>query len=470
MNGYDKEPLIGVGLMTNTQQARLSLSARYITEAGEPLGAGSYVAQSAGGKVLLTGEAAGGQVKALEMLRLSPTDFDSCRVTIDDVTIGIDFHWQRQEAQQFQGALLIKAGKEGLTIINELPLEAYLVSVISSEMSAACPPELLRAHAVVSRSWLLAQLAQAVETTGAVTIAASDRDDKTAASQSHSHAASEAVAPLEIIRWYGRESHSDFDVCADDHCQRYQGISKAFSPAAFNAVRDTRGKAMVWDGAICDTRYSKSCGGVTEVYRAAWEDRDVPYLATVYDGDADLAAYPMPLTDEANAESWIRAAPQAFCNTRSKELLARILPGFDQETPDFYRWRVRYAADELRALIESRLGLDVGRIQSLEPLERGQSGRIIRLQIRGERRTLVIGKELEIRRALSRSHLYSSAFVVDTDAGDAEYPQGFTLIGAGWGHGVGLCQIGAAVMADRGYLHSEILAHYFPGAQLQSLY
>jgi SpoIID/LytB domain protein len=339
-------------------------------------------------------------------------------------------------------------------------------------MSAACPPELLRAHAVVSRSWLLAQLAQAGKLISEAALPPSDGgvEDKPGASDSHKDAGSVADSPLEIIRWYGRESHTDFDVCADDHCQRYQGISKAFSPEAFNAVRDTRGKAMAWRDAICDTRYSKSCGGMTEVYRAAWEDREVPYLAAVYDGAGDITAYLMPLTDEGNAEAWIRAAPQAFCNTQAKELLARILPGFDQETSDFFRWRVSYAADELRAIIESRLGVDVGRIKSLEPLERGQSGRILRLRITGERRTLVIGKELEIRRALSRSHLYSSAFVVDAETGDADYPQTFGLTGAGWGHGVGLCQIGAAVMADRGYGHSEILSHYFPGARLQTLY
>jgi SpoIID/LytB domain protein len=460
VKGFEREPLIRVGLMTKRGEAHITLNGSYVTYAGEPLGAGDYVAVLDGGKVSLTGGESGGvNLKADDMLRLSPVDFDLGRATVHEITIGIDFHWQRQESQQFQGALLVQARDGGLTVINELPLESYLVSVISSEMSAACPPELLRAHAVVSRSWLLAQLAQA----GAV-------DDKTGASHSLNGADNATEAPLELIRWYGRESHTDFDVCADDHCQRYQGISKACSPEAFAAVRDTRGKAMVWGGAICDTRYSKSCGGMTEVYAAAWDDRDVPYLAAVYDGAADIAAYRLPLTDEANAEAWIQSAPPAFCNTNSKELLARILPGFDQETRDFYRWRVRYTADELRQIIESRLGVNVGRLQALEPLERGASGRIIRLKITGERRTLVIGKELEIRRALSRSHLYSSAFVVEAEAREGGHPQAFTLIGAGWGHGVGLCQIGAAVMADGGTAHGEILAHYFPGAELQSLY
>jgi SpoIID/LytB domain protein len=445
--------------MTGAQQARITLSEGYTDEAGDPLKAGDYVARLVDDGVVLAADGFGPDVRAARALRLAPDDFDSCRVTVHDVTIGIDFHWQRKEAQQFQGALVIQATASGLTVTNELPLEAYLVSVISSEMSAACPPELLRAHAVVSRSWLLAQLAQIPASAG-----------ESNASHPHGSIESEASAPLEIIRWYDRESHTDFDVCADDHCQRYQGISKAFSMEAFEAVRDTRGKAMTWRDEVCDTRYSKSCGGMTEVYPAAWEARDVPYLAAVYDGADDVSAYAMPLTAEANAEAWIRSAPPAFCNTQSKELLSRILPGFDQETLDFYRWRVRYEADELRALVESRLGVELGRIRALEPLERGESGRLVRLRIAGERRTLVIGKELEIRRALSRSHLYSSAFVVETEATDGDYPRAFTLVGAGWGHGVGLCQIGAAVMADQGYGHAEILSHYFPGAQLRALY
>jgi stage II sporulation protein D len=467
VTGYDREPLIRVGLITDATEVRINLDGDYVADPGEPLGAGEYIARLENGQIVLTGTASGVQVKAAETVRLSPGDFDACRVTVHDVTIGIGFHWQRKEAQQFQGWLLIQAVNGALTIINELPLEDYLISVISSEMSATCPPELLRAHAVVSRSWLLAQLAQAEK------IAASSSDESVPSATPYHHeiaAGQGDGSPLEIIRWYDRENHTDFDVCADDHCQRYQGISKAFSPEAFSAVRDTRGKAMVYDDGICDTRYSKSCGGMTEVYAAAWEERDVPYLAAVYDGADNLTTYVMPLTDEANADAWIRNSPPAFCRTPSNELLLRILPGFDQGTSDFYRWRVRYTANELQAIIESRLGVNAGRIKAMEPLERGESGRLIRLKITGERRTLIIGKELEIRRALSRSHLYSSAFVVETEAGEGDYPQAFTLIGAGWGHGVGLCQIGAAVMADQGYSHAEILSHYFPGAQLQSLY
>ena len=332
-------------------------------------------------------------------------------------------------------------------------------------MSASCPPELLRAHAIVSRSWLLAQLQQTASKPQAASGESQlARDD----SQGTSDPATD-----EIIRWYDRESHTSFDVCADDHCQRYQGISKAFSESAFAAVQDTRGKALVWQDEICDARYSKSCGGMTEVFRAAWEDRDVAYLAAVYDGESsdDISVYPLPLTVEANAAQWIAASPKAFCNTNASELLARILPGFDQETADFYRWRVSYRNDQLREIIKARLGIDVGRIKAIDPIERGESGRLIKLKITGEQRTLTIGKELEIRRTLSRSHLYSSAFVVQAESDSAsDYPHTFTLIGAGWGHGVGLCQIGAAVMAERGYTHDAILEHYFRGAVLRALY
>jgi len=444
---FENEPVIKVGLMTGASAARITTSGQFITEGGEVLSEGDYAALFAEGLVGLEGPTR----RASHSILLRPTDFDLCSFTIHDITIGIDFHWQRKEAQQFKGELRITATPAGLTLVNELPLESYLVSVISSEMSAACPPELLRAHAVVSRSWLLAQI------------------NKAATPEANSETISDS--PDEIIRWYDRESHTDFDVCPDDHCQRYQGISKAYSKAAFETVRDTRGQVLAYDDEICDARYSKSCGGVTEIYGAAWEDKAVPYLQSLYDGPRDSSGYPMPLTDESNAIAWITSSPPAYCNNISAEMLERILPGFDQETKDFYRWEVSYSQDELRDIIRDKLGADLGRILALEPLERGESGRIIRLGIRGEARSLVIGKELEIRRALSRSHLYSSAFVVSREPESVNsYPERFRLIGAGWGHGVGLCQIGAAVMADQGRNHAEILAHYFQGASLRALY
>jgi SpoIID/LytB domain protein len=448
-----KEPVIRVGLMTRAAEVKFSLEGGFATAAGEQVPDGDYTARVVGGVVRVEGK------KSFEAgsFIASPADFDSCRVTIQDVVIGIDFHWERCESQQFQGAIGLTAGADGLTIVNELPLESYLVSVISSEMSALCPPELLRAHAIVSRSWLLAQLlvkGESKNNTGSRSVTES-ADGST----------------KEIIRWYDRENHIDFDVCADDHCQRYQGISKAFSRASFDAVNDTAGVALVFDDEVCDARYSKSCGGMTEIFGAAWEDKSVPYLSAVYDWQGSPDGYGLPLSEETNAERWITSAPAAFCNANSPDLMARILPGFDQETLDFYRWEVIYTQQEIQDLIGERLGEDVGEILSLDALARGESARIIRLQIRGKKKTLVIGKELEIRRALSRSHLYSSAFVARAEGGEESgTPHCFRLIGAGWGHGVGLCQIGAAVMADRGEGHEEILAHYFRGATLTKLY
>ena len=441
------EPTIRVGFITGAREARFALSGQFVTADGEPVNEGDYIASAENGAVKLAG------VAAMPELTLSPSDSDSCRFTVHGVKIGIDFHWERQESQQFQGKLKLVADGDALTLINELPLESYLISVISSEMSASCPAELLRAHAVVSRSWLLAQLRR-----GPI--------------DSVRSSAKGGEPEKELIRWYDRESHRGFDVCADDHCQRYQGIGKAFSQVAFDAVRDTRGKALVYNGETCDARYSKSCGGMTEVYRAAWEDKDVPYLSSVYDvSGIEPSGYRMPLSTEANAKAWITASPPAYCGVVTPDLLARIVPDFDQETPDFYRWRVDYSQEELSEILHSRYGVDFGRIRELKPLERGESGRIIRLKIIGEKRTLVIGKELEIRRALSSSHLYSSAFVVRAAQGHlSDYPARFTLIGAGWGHGVGLCQIGAAVMADRGHGHEEILSHYFKGTEILQLY
>jgi len=440
----EREPLIQVGLITGARAVTFELAGRFVNSHGLAIEKGTYTASVDRGLVRLRGDSL---TPASEIV-FAPSDFDSCRFTVHGIKIGIDFHWEREESQQFQGGLKLLADGDRITLINELPLEAYLVSVISSEMSASCPPELLRAHAIVSRSWLIATQTPAV-------------------TQSQTE-----ISDDEIIRWYDRESHRDFDVCADDHCQRYQGISKAFSEAAFDAVHSTRGRVLVYGDEICDARYSKSCGGMTEIYSAVWQDIDVPYLKSIYDGPGSEApGHRLPLSVEANAEDWIVSSPLAYCGMATPVLLARILTGFDQETRDFYRWRVEYSQEELSEILRSRLGIDFGRVRALAAIERGESGRIIKLRIVGEKRTLVIGKELEIRRALSRSHLYSSAFVVRAALADlSDYPAQFSLIGAGWGHGVGLCQIGAAVMADRSHSHDEILARYFGGATVRSLY
>ena len=362
---------------------------------------------------------------------LTPSDLASCSFALEDVTIGIGFHWERKERQVFRGALRIIKRDAGLTVVNDVPLEEYVTSVISSEMSASCPIELLKAHAVISRSWLLFPKAGRTPNSG--------------------------VRPEihnEILHWYGREAHPDFDVCADDHCQRYQGITKAFSPEAANAVAATTGEFLRYNGTICDARFSKCCGGITERYSTAWEDQEIRYLESVYDGPEQTRAH-IP-------ETWIRSDPPAYCNTRDSELLSRILPGFDRETRDFYRWRVEYTPDELADLVKSRIGVDLGPIRDIEAVARGPSGRIYRLKLSGERDYLFIGKELEIRRALSRTHLYSSAFVVDKESGH------LVLRGAGWGHGVGLCQIGAAVMANEGRTYKEILQHYYRGTTVSA--
>jgi len=371
-----------------------------------------------------------GRHRLTSEVTLTPDEPATCAFAIDDVVIGIGFHWERKERQVFRGGVRVIKRDRGLTAINDVSLEDYVTSVISSEMSASCPLELLKAHAVISRSWMWFPKGQ--PSPGALRASVY-----------------QAGKSGEIRRWYGREAHPDFDVCADDHCQRYQGITKAFSPAASEATQATAGEMLLYNGKVCDARFSKCCGGLTEQYETAWEDVHVPYLVSLVDGPADVSS--------REAEQWIRSSPPAYCNTQDKNLLSRILPGFDQETRDFYRWRVDYTAEELGDLINSRLNIDLGKILNLEPLDRGPSARIYRLKITGERGSLIVGKELEIRRALSRSHLYSSAFVVDREDGK------FVLRGAGWGHGVGLCQIGAAVMAEQGKGYAEILKHYYPG-------
>jgi SpoIID/LytB domain protein len=339
--------------------------------------------------------------------------------TLDDVTIGIGFHWERNERQSFRGDLRIIANGKALTAVNDVELEDYVTSVISSEMSATCPIELLKAHAVISRSWMWFPKANP---------------------QVRGQGNAEIVKPGEIIRWYGREAHDAFDVCADDHCQRFQGITKAFSPAVQQAVNATRGEMLTYNGGICDARFSKCCGGRTENYAVAWDDQRIPYLVSFDDSDG---------------------SGKPYCDTDDSALLAQILPNFDQETRNFFRWRVEYDADELREIVQNRLNIDLGRIVDLNPLARGASGRIYRLQIIGAKDSVIIGKELEIRRALSRSHLFSSAFSVE------RVSTKLVLNGSGWGHGVGLCQIGAAVMSSRGFDYRDILRHYYPGTELQ---
>lgn len=408
----------------------------YVIDGSDDRINGDVSAQYADGGILFNGV-------RYSVLRLTPVSESECFFTLCDVTIGVEFHWQRKEAQSFRGGIEFYAADGTVTVINNINAEEYLKSVISSEMNAHASLELLKAHAVISRSWLIAQISK--KGTDAKNGGKGMRADGN-----------------EIVKWYDRDDHNLFDVCADDHCQRYQGITKAYLPTVKRAVEETRGEVLVSDGEICDARFSKCCGGATEEFGYCWEDKDVEYLKGVRDS-ADEAPLP-DLTTECEAEKWIAAEPEAFCNTSDGEILRQILNDFDMETNDFYRWQVRYSQQELSDIVRERSGIDFGTIESLTPLERGVSGRISRLRIDGSKRSMIIGKELEIRKTLSRSHLYSSAFTVKRENGD------FVIYGAGWGHGVGLCQIGAAVMGSKGYGYREILAHYYKGARVEAAY
>ncbi len=384
--------------------------------------------------------------------------------SLKDVTIGVNFHWERKEMQTFMGTLRLVIDDDKIWAINELPVEQYLESVISSEMSATSSLQLLKAHAVISRSWLLAQMVK-----------------RQAAANEQAGKPSFVEDSDTVIRWYDREDHTLFDVCADDHCQRYQGITKKTSSHVAEAIQQTRGEILTADGAICDARFSKCCGGAVEEFQYCWEDTPKSYLRALRDWlpprlaalastSKDTPALP-DLTQEEQAERWIRTRPASFCNTADKTILSQVLNDYDQETTDFYRWQVTYTQDELTALLRKKLHLDFGTILDMIPVERGKSGRLVTLKIVGTTRTLTIGKELEIRRALSHTHLYSSAFVVDKEDIDRQgAPARFVLTGAGWGHGVGLCQIGAAVMGEQGFAYDEILAHYYPGAAITKSY
>jgi len=384
---------------------------------------------------------------------LVPEDIKDESFLIRDVIIGIKFHWEKKENQRFQGSLKLLKDGENIIAINITPVEHYLTSVISSEMSAYSSPELLKAHAIISRSWLLAQTEKSKE------LKAADQKYETTYRTED-----------ELIKWYDREDHTLFDVCADDHCQRYQGITKAFTEHVKDAVEQTSGLVLDYQNKICDARFSKCCGGISEAFENVWEPIKHPYLTKVVDYKFDPDNFELDLTKENAADKWIRTSPPAFCNTKDEAVLSQVLLDYDQSTKDFYRWKIEFTQDELSELIKEKSGINFGKIIDLIPIERGVSGRLIKLKIVGTNKTLTIGKELEIRRTLSKSHLYSSAFVIDKENIVNDIPQKFILTGAGWGHGVGLCQIGAAVMGEMGYRFDEILLHYFKDAKIKRLY
>ncbi len=380
-----------------------------------------------------------------------PFDPVGSSLALHGVTIGVDFHWERSEDQVFRGSLRLIAEGDNITAVNIVSVEDYLISVISSEMKATSSEEFLKAHAVTSRSWLLAQLSKSLS------LQAEGKKFK-----------SFTRSGDEIIKWYDREDHLNFDVCADDHCQRYQGITRASSPAVVRVINDTYGEVLTYGGAICDARYYKCCGGITELFENTWEPENHPYLQGIIDNAQPPEGFKTDLSDENNAREWILGLPDAFCNTSDKQVLSQVLNDYDQETNDFFRWEVVYTQDELSRLVRERSGIDFGIITGITPLERGPSGRISRLRIEGSKESWIIGKELEIRKSLSKSHLYSSCFIVNVEDAGGEIR--FVIHGAGWGHGVGLCQIGAAMMGARGYSYRDILMHYFRGAGFEKLY
>ena len=375
---------------------------------------------------------------------------DTCSFTLSDVVIGIHFHWERKERQTFSGSLKLLAETNGITAVNIVHIEDYLLSVISSEMKASASLEFLKAAAIISRSWLLKQIEHR-------------RDGNTTAAEGRVDTAEE------LVNWNDRADHTLFDVCADDHCQRYQGIQKATSATVRQAIQETRGMILTSGNDICDARFYKCCGGMTEEYQTCWENLRFGYLSPVRDNVSGPDKIP-DLTTETEADRWIRSNPPAYCNTQDRHILQQVLNDSDLETMDFYRWTHAYSQQELHALITKGTGKDLGEILDLQPLERGKSGRIYRLRIVGSRQTYTIGKELVIRRVLSTSHLYSSAFVIDKEDIRDGVPQRFVLRGAGWGHGVGLCQIGAAVMGAQGYTYDNILRHYYQGANIEKIY
>lgn len=376
-----------------------------------------------------------------------PCNLSADHFEIKDVVIGIDFHWEQKEDQKFQGALKLIIVDHKIQAINVLPIENYLISVISSEMSANSSLSLLKAHAIISRSWLLAQI---------------QKQKSLVANKTQYELIQQTDA--EYIRWYDREDHTHFHVCADDHCQRYQGVTRAHNPSVIKAVQETMGMVLKYDNAICDARFSKACGGVAELFENCWEPVSHPYLTAVVDNLEPPKGFDLDLTIEANAQHFINENPDAFCNTTDEKVLSQVLNDYDLSAKDFYRWTVEYTQDELSALVHKKSGINFGTITDLIPMERGTSGRLIKLKIVGTKKELVVGKELEIRRWLSQSHLYSSAFTIKKENNK------FILHGAGWGHGVGLCQIGAAVMGEKGYSYNEILMHYFKGANIEKEY
>ena len=440
------ERIISVGLIDTAREVRGSFNGNFELPSSIKLQGSFRITKKDGRLVLYDNK----EVVVLRSEELCCRPLNGATFTLNNVTIGLNFHWERKEKQTFEGDLTIHGNAgDTFSVINKIHAERYLQSVISSEMSAEAPIELLKAHAITSRSWLVAML---------------EHQEKL--NKKRIRPRLPAETENEIIRWYDREDHAFFDVCADDHCQRYQGISKIISNSVKEAIETTRGIFLVAGNELCDARFSKACGGRTELFENCWEETAVPYLQSVSDSSVNSS----PILDESDAEHWIFSSPDVYCNSTDGKMLRHVLPSFDQETSDFFRWKVEYSRVQLEEILYLKSGIDFGTVMDIVPLKRGASGRIVQLKIIGSKRSMIVGKELEIRRWLSKSHLYSSAFIVKIERDAGGLPKNFAFHGAGWGHGVGLCQIGAAVMASKGFTAVEIVRHYFRGAELKKLY
>lgn len=442
-----QQPTISVGIL-NSEQITFDLYGDFKSFGFNQTFSGKLIATIEEDIIIIqSGEST---IKVSNEILFEPSDYKSESFLLRDVVIGVKFHWEQKENQRFLGSLKLIKESGKITAVNILPVEDYLTSVISSEMSANSSLNLLKAHSIISRSWLLAQIPSL-----------NGKKEKVNSIYQTDN---------ELIKWYDKEEHTLYDVCADDHCQRYQGITKIFTESVKQAIDETRGVVLYYNNKICDTRYSKSCGGVSESFENVWEPVKHPYLSTIVDYKFEPENLNTDFSEEENAEKWIRSNPPAFCNTKNEKILGQILQDYDKKTIDFYRWKVEYTQEEISKLVKEKSGIDFGEIIDLIPVERGYSARLIKLKIVGTKKTLTLGKELEIRRTLSTSHLYSSAFIVEKYDIVDNVPQKFVLLGSGWGHGVGLCQIGAAVMGEMGYKFDEILLHYFRGAKIKKIY
>ncbi len=444
------EPIISVGIL-NSDAIEFDLDGDFRAKGINQILEGKFKVTLKENKLELAKN--GKILNSADEFYFEPVSFKNDSFLLRDVVIGVKFHWERKENQRFLGSLKFIKENGKITAVNLVPIESYLTSVISSEMSATSSAELLKAHSIISRSWLLAQI-----------------EKSKTLHEENEHYTSFFSNEDEIVKWYDREDHKYYDVCADDHCQRYQGITKAHTETVKTAIEATRGIALTYNDKVCDARFSKSCGGISESFENVWEPVKHPYLSAVTDYKYEQVDYNTDFSEENNADKWIRSNPPAFCNTTDKKILSQVLLDYDQTTTDFYRWKVTYSQEEISKLIKEKSGIDFGQIADLIPGERGYSARLISLKIVGTNKILTLGKELEIRKTLSKSHLYSSAFIVEKGPSKDGIPESFTLIGAGWGHGVGLCQIGAAVMGEKGYKFDEILLHYFKHTVLKKLY